>query len=91
MSDIQNNGIEVYAKAFRSDSSKVSQKLIEKTCSCSLRLVRDYNNKSVGEIEDIMGISVPCVLMPKSHQVWTKVNVSFKVADGQEIGSILKI
>ena len=71
---------DMYIKRFDDDSAKVYQSTWDPQKKLSLRLVKDYDGSNFLESEYIEGINltVPCVLMPDSNTIWTKVNISAK-------------
>ena len=83
---------DVYAKGFDFNKRTVSQELVSSNqCKCSLRLVRDYANDADCEFEEIInGVTMPCVLMPKSRQVWTSANFGL-VSTGRYEGEVLSV
>ena len=74
----EENG-EHYEKTFSYKSSKVSQDTFY-DAKLSIRLVKDFDGSNFNEIETILGLSYPTVLVRKVYddyvcnQIWTKIN-----------------
>lgn len=63
-----------YVKGFFYDTNKVLQSLGNDQF-ISIRLVKDYTNDNYKGDEGILGQTYPTILLSKSNQIWTAINV----------------
>ena len=71
------NCTKAYIKRFQYNKDGVYQDLIASNYHLSLRLVKDYDGKNFHEVEEIMDMEYPTLLLPsvsKGKSIWTSCN-----------------
>lgn len=64
-----------YIKEFAFNNAAVQQTVSAGEAKCSIRLVKEYDLNNYQEVENILGLFYPTVLIQETSQVWTKLNV----------------
>ena len=71
------NTTKAYIKRFQYNKDGVYQDIIASNYHLSLRLVKDYNGKNYSDVEEIMDLEYPTLLLPsvsKGKSIWTACN-----------------
>ena len=71
------NTTKAYIKRFQYNKDGVYQDIIASNYHLSLRLVKDYNGKNYSDVEEIMDLEYPTLLLPsvsKGKSIWTTCN-----------------
>ena len=68
-----------YIKRFQHNKDGVYQDVIPSNYHLSLRLVKDYDGKNYSDVEEIMDMEYPILLLPsvsKGKSIWTSANIA---------------